>query len=85
MVILNQSCVSAVARVLSHIHASTPLEPNLNCGPTMNRIVSLQLTCFQYLLYRNVLNAGNGFFGPSGPQGLFSVVPEYVGAEYEHI
>ena len=86
MVIPSLSCVSAVAWLLNHINGATPppQEPMLNCSPTMLRVVSLQLTCFQdLLLYRNALNAGNGYFGSCGPKGLFLEVVKYVGAKYD--
>ena len=79
MVISSLSCVSAAAWVLNYINWATPQYPSLIVVPQCSE---WWLKCFQYLLlYRNY--AGNGYFGSSGPKGLFSVVVKYVGAKYE--
>ena len=68
MIILNQSCVSMSVWILSGINVPAPSTYS-NHGPTMLSVVSLQLSCFQYLLlYSNALSARNGYISSWDPR-----------------
>ena len=64
----NPMSVMYLGYVLIFMHQSAVLR--LNCGLTMCRVLSLQLSYSLYLLlYRNVVNAENGYFGSLGLKG----------------
>ena len=70
IIILTQSYVSTIARVLSDNHAHSCLSPDLNSGLKVMRVVSLYLMCFKYLLpYRSVLNRREKYFRHSRTLG----------------